>query len=86
MKMTDYFRNVVPEKHPGIKLEWIQAVMNTPMSKSIQSDGRIVVWGKIPDAEDRILRVVLLEDDETIHNAFFDRSFLRKHNRGNTSQ
>ena len=63
-----------------------QAVINTPMSKSIQSDGCIVVWGKIPDAEDRILRVVLLEDGETIHNAFFDRSFLRKHNRGNTSQ
>ena len=84
MKMTDYFRNVVPEKHPGIKLEWIQSVINTPMSKSIQNDGRIVVWGKIPDAEDRVLRVVLLDDGETMHNVFLDRSFLRKLNRGDT--
>jgi hypothetical protein len=31
--------------------------------------------GSIKEAEGRYLRVVLLEDGETIHNAFFDRSF-----------
>jgi len=32
-------------------------------------------WAKIEEAENRYLRVILLEDSETIHNAFFDRSF-----------
>ena len=42
------------------------------------SDGRIRFWGKIvPEGETRtrILRVVTLEDGETVHNAFFDRGF-----------
>ena len=29
----------------------------------------------IPEAEGKYLRVVLLEDGETVHNAFFDRRF-----------
>ena len=41
----------------------------------VQEDGRIRRWGKIAESEDRYLRVVLLSDGETIHNAFFDRSF-----------
>jgi hypothetical protein len=35
-------------------------------------------WGKIvPDGETqpRVLRVITLEDGETVHNAFFDRGF-----------
>ena len=39
-----------------------------------QSDGRIRKWGKIAEAG-KYLRVILLEDGETVHNAFFDRSF-----------
>jgi len=31
-------------------------------------------WGRIEEV-DKYLRVILLEDGETIHNAFFDRSF-----------
>jgi hypothetical protein len=44
----------------------------------IQKDGRIRRWAKIPDADDKYLRIVILEDNETIHNAFFDRSFKEK--------
>jgi len=32
------------------------------------------LWSKIKEV-DKYLRVVLLEDGETIHNAFFDRNF-----------
>ena len=32
-------------------------------------------FGKVAEAEDRYLRVVLLEDGETVHNAFFDRTY-----------
>ena len=45
-----------------------------PQKVVIQSDGRIRKWAKIVEA-DKYLRVILLEDGETVHNAFFDRSF-----------
>lgn len=41
----------------------------------IQADGRIRRWAKIDEMEGRYLRVILLTDGETIHNAFFDRGF-----------
>ena len=39
-------------------------------------------WGKIEEAEGRYLRVVLLEDGETVHNAFFDRRFKEDQDAG----
>jgi len=50
--------------------------------------GRIIItslnvyWGNIPEMGDRALRVITLEDGETIHNAFFDRNFYRRQQRG----
>ena len=44
----------------------------------VQPDGRIRYWGRISvlgEARPRYLRVVTLEDGETVHNAFFDRNF-----------
>jgi hypothetical protein len=41
----------------------------------VQADGRIRRWSAIPEAEGKFLRVVLLADGETVHNAFFDRRF-----------
>jgi len=42
--------------------------------RSSRADGRIRKWAKIVEAG-KYLRVVLLEDGETIHSAFFDKSF-----------
>ncbi len=42
--------------------------------EQIQSDGRIRRWTWI-ETEGKFLRVILLEDGETVHNAFFDRRF-----------
>ena len=50
-------------------------VIDHPQREEIQKDGRIRRWAKIEEAENRILRVVLLEDGETVHNTFFDRTF-----------
>ncbi len=75
MKTTKYFeytRNR-PDR-AGIRKEWILHVINKPEKVEIQSDGRIRKWAWISDAE-KYLRVILLEDGETVHNAFFDRSF-----------
>lgn len=58
-----------------IQMEWIQRVVECPVKESIQQDGRIRRWAKIPEADGKYLRVVLLPDGETIHNAFFDRRF-----------
>jgi hypothetical protein len=58
-----------------IRQEWIEQVVRTPLREYIQKDGRIRRWGKIDEAEGRFLRVVLLPDGVTVHNAFFDRRF-----------
>jgi hypothetical protein len=46
-----------------------------PICQVIQEDGRIRRWVQIPEMENRYLRVILLQDGETVHNAFLDRGF-----------
>lgn len=57
-----------------IKDEWIDFVIKNPIHTEIQSDGRIRKWAKIGE-EGKYLRVIMLEDGETVHNVFFDRNF-----------
>ncbi len=76
VKYTRYFLYVSKRSDRKIiKEEWIKKVIEDPIREEIQSDGRIRRWGKIDEYGGRILRVILLADGETIHNAFFDRSF-----------
>jgi len=63
------------EDRRDIRIEWIERVATHPEKERLQSDGRIRRWGRIPEAGGKYLRVVLLEDGGTVHNAFFDRSF-----------
>ncbi len=56
-----------------IKTEWIERAIHRPESEQIQADGRIRRWVKVPEMGGRYLRVILLSDGETVHNAFFDR-------------
>jgi hypothetical protein len=75
MKTTAYFRHT--RKRPDrarIRDEWIQAAIKNPLKEPIQTDGRIRRWTYVA-TERRYLRVILLEDGETVHNAFFDRGF-----------
>jgi hypothetical protein len=75
MKTTQYFEYT--RKRPDriqIKNAWIQLAIEKPDKTAVQSDGRIRKWVKIKEV-DKYLRVILLEDGETVHNAFFDRSF-----------
>lgn len=81
MKTTAYFRDVVCQKHPGIEEAWILRVLAQPMEERHQADGRHALWGLVPEAQNRALRVITLEDRETVHNAFFDRGFLRAQTR-----
>ncbi len=77
MKTTKYFEYT--RKRPdrsGIKDEWIIKTVESPIETINQSDGRFKKWSYIEEV-DRYLRVILLEDRETVHNAFFDRTFKR---------
>lgn len=58
-----------------IRDEWIARVIDAPEREETQEDGRIRRWGRIPEAGARYLRVLLMPDGETVHNAFFDRGF-----------
>ena len=58
-----------------IRVEWIERAITSPVRESVQADGRIRRWIQVPEMENRYLRVVLLPDGETVHNAFFDRRF-----------
>lgn len=75
MKFTQYFLFV--RQRPDrtiIKDEWILEAVNNPLRTEVQADGRIRKWAYIKEIG-KYLRVILLEDGETIHNAFIDRSF-----------
>jgi len=77
MKFTGYFLSMRQRLDRGsIELEWIQYVTNHPVREVIQADRRIRRWASIAEAEGRYLRVILLPDEETVHNAFFDRGFM----------
>jgi len=76
MKYTQYYLCTRQRKDwKDIKLEWIQHAIDHPGREEVQTDGRIRRWAKIPEADGKYLRVILLEDGETVHNAFFDRMF-----------
>jgi hypothetical protein len=78
MKVTRYF--LFMKQRPDriiIKEDWILKAFKNPISESVHSDGRIKRWAQIDEADGKYLRIVLLEDRETVHNAFFDRSFKR---------
>ncbi len=76
MKTTAYFQamRVRPDR-AVIRDEWIERTVLAPLREHTQTDGRIRRWVRIPEAGDRVLRVILLPDGETVHNAFFDRRF-----------
>ena len=76
MKTTRYFDATrVRRDRSDIQAVWIQRVIDQPEYQEIQADGRIRRWARIPEAGNKYLRVVLLPDTETVHNAFFDRGF-----------
>ncbi len=75
MNFTQYFLLTRErEDRKDIKIEWIEFVFYHPIFEVLQSDGRIRRWAHIEEV-DKYLRIIILEDSITIHNAFFDRNF-----------
>ena len=76
MKFTRYFEAMRQRPDRSfIRIEWIQQAVSHPAKEVVQQDGRIRRCAKIAEMDGRYLRVILLPDGETVHNAFFDRSF-----------
>ncbi len=78
MKTTRYFEEQVLRKRPYIRREWCAEILASPVRREVQPDGRVRYWGLIPELGERALRVVTLDDGETVHNAFFDRGFWKE--------
>jgi hypothetical protein len=77
LKTTRYFDAVrTRPDRSGIREEWIQRAISAPFREYVQADGRIRRWIQVPEMDNRALRVILLPDGETVHNAFFDRGFV----------
>nr|WP_071880311.1 hypothetical protein [Dactylococcopsis salina] len=75
-KCTQYFQAVRTRPDRAmIEDDWILRTLQSPDHEVIQADGRIRRWKRIEEREGRYLRVILLPDGETVHNAFFDRRF-----------
>lgn len=74
-RFTEYFENEVLRKRPYIKKEWCIKIIENPLKMESQENNRFRFWGVVDDLEGRVLRVVTLEDQKTIHNAFPDRGY-----------
>jgi hypothetical protein len=78
VETTLYFREQVLRKRAYLKLEWCISIIQNPVQQEVQSDGRIRFWGFVDELPGKAIRVVTLEDGETIHNAFPDSGFKRR--------
>jgi hypothetical protein len=61
MKTTRYFAEQVLRKRPYISVDQCASVLDVPLRRVIQSDGRIRWWGRVVDVRDgvsRVLRVI----------------------------
>ena len=74
LKTTRYFEEQILQKRSYLTIEMCEKVINNPLKKERQPDGRLRYWGMVPELN-KIIRVVVLEDGNTIHNAFMDRTY-----------
>jgi len=74
-RYTEYFENEVLRKSPYLKKAWCVCVIENAARSEPQEHNRYRFWAAVPELEGRYLRVIMLEDKMTIHNAFPDRGF-----------
>ena len=74
-RFTNYFEQEVLRKRPYLRREWCIAVVLHPIRVERQEGNRYRFWAVVPELDGRYLRVVTLDDQVTIHNAFPDRGF-----------
>ena len=74
MKTTRYFDAMRQrEDRCDIQFAWIEQALQSPLAEEIQANGRVRRRARTDAAGGRYLRIVVLPDGETVHNAFPDR-------------
>lgn len=81
MKFTNHFLKDVLPKRPYLTNDLFTQILENPIKKEIQEDGKIKIWG-FSSEYNKYVRIILLEDEETIHTAFFDRDFVKLNKKG----
>lgn len=78
MKVHWYFRKRVLEnpKRSRITASICEAIVQDPYRSEVQQDGRLCYWGYVPEIG-YYVRVIVLEDGDTLFNAFEDGDFTR---------
>lgn len=71
---TRYFAFDVLPRRPYLDPLEIRRIIASPDARRVQRDGRIRLYG-YSETAGTYLRVVLLSDGETVHNAFADDDF-----------
>ena len=71
---TRYFAFDVLARRDYLDPIEIQRIIRRPVRRRVQTDGRTRLWGYAPNLGG-YLRVVLLSDGETVHNAFYDEVY-----------
>lgn len=74
MKTTRYFEEQGLRKRPYLRRDWCERVLQRPARREAEPGGRVRYWAFINELG-KYLRVVTLEDGETVHNAFSDRNY-----------
>lgn len=74
MKATPYFTNSVLARRPYLTETMCREVIANAVRTDTQPDGRIRYYGYV-ESLGKWVRVVTLDDGETLHNAFPDRRF-----------
>ena len=71
---TRYFALHVLARRDYLDPVEIRRIIRRPHRRQVQADGRIRLWGYSHSAGG-YLRIVLLPDGETVHNAFLDEDY-----------
>lgn len=74
IRTTRYFDERILEKRPYVRMETCARAIEQPAKREVRADGRVSSWIKVPDLGS-YMRIVTLDDGETVHNAFLDHDF-----------
>lgn len=79
MKTSGHFDDDVSKRPDriGIEQEWVDRALRQPEYVEHQQNGRTKRWTYVTE-RGKWLRIVVLEDGETVHTKFWDRGLEKK--------
>lgn len=78
VEFTQHARDVMAERR--LEPDWVLSVLDRPERTEPRPDGTLSYWGRIPQRDDRVLRVVVNAQTvpARVVTAFFDRRMRGK--------